>query len=82
MIKELYPEVISDLDRAKETWLRGEETEDLIDTRKWLEEEGLVEAAERTTNEKDYKVMYFELKKKYDALLNHVKKLSDFIKEP
>ncbi len=80
VVKELYPDVIADVNKAMESWVKGEETKELIDTRKWLEQEGFVERTEKTCEEHDYKKMYLELKKKYDELLNYVKKLTDFIK--
>ncbi len=45
-IRELYPEVIADINKATEMWLKGEESETPKDHRKWLEEEGFLEAIE------------------------------------
>ena len=45
-IKGLYPEIIADISKATEIWLKGEEPEILIDHRKWLEEEGFLKAME------------------------------------
>ena len=45
-IKTLYPEVIADINKATETWLKGEESETPKDHRKWLEQEGFLEAME------------------------------------
>jgi hypothetical protein len=45
-IKDLYPEVIAEISKATEIWLKDEEPEILIDHRKWLEEEGFLEAME------------------------------------
>lgn len=45
-IKNLYPEVIADIDKATEMWLKGEESETPKDHRKWLEEEGFLTAME------------------------------------
>ncbi|MGB3341420.1 MAG: hypothetical protein WBB37_08065 [bacterium] len=45
-IKDLYPKVIVDINKATEMWLKGEEPEILIDHRKWLEEEGFLEEVE------------------------------------
>lgn len=45
-IRELYPEVIADINKATEMWLKGDEPETPIDHRKWLEEQGFVEAME------------------------------------
>jgi len=45
-IKELYPEVIADINKATEVWLKGEEPETLIDHREWLEKEGFIKTME------------------------------------
>lgn len=45
-IKNLYPEIIADISKATEIWLKGEESETPKDHRKWLEEEGFLEAME------------------------------------
>lgn len=42
-VKILYPEVISDIDSAREAWLRKDDKRDFIDPRKWLEEAGFIE---------------------------------------
>jgi hypothetical protein len=46
-VKILYPEVISDIDSAKEAWLRKDDKLDFIDPRKWLEEAGFIEPMEQ-----------------------------------
>lgn len=43
-IKELYPEVITDIKKANEIWSKGDETESVESIRKWLVEEGFLEA--------------------------------------
>jgi hypothetical protein len=45
-IKELYPVLIADIDKAKEIWLEKEKTEESIDPRKWLKEEGFIKVVE------------------------------------
>ena len=45
-IKELYPVLIADIDKAKEIWLKKEKTEESIDPSKWLKEEGFIEVVE------------------------------------
>jgi len=114
-IKEVYPELTADIEKAREVWLKEKETEDLVDLRKWFEEEDFLEiiknlkigkpgkdtehiipsieemTAEKTVEkkeeieeinkEKNYKKMYFELKKKHDELLRYVKELIDSIKD-
>jgi molecular chaperone DnaK (HSP70) len=42
-IKELYPELVADINKAKELWSKEEQTEELVDPRKWLEEEGFLD---------------------------------------
>jgi uncharacterized protein YlzI (FlbEa/FlbD family) len=95
IIKEFYPEVVADFERANETWLKETETDDLVDTRNWLKEEGFlkemgkdrVEKSEKPQDatvhegEEDYRKLYFELKKKYDEHLKTVKELMDSIDE-
>ncbi|MBA7690866.1 hypothetical protein ES703_99398 [subsurface metagenome] len=105
----------ADVEKAREVWLKEKETEDLVDLRKWFEEEDFLEimenlkigkpgkdtehiipsieemTAEKTVEkkeeieeinkEKNYKKMYFELKKKHDELLRYVKELIDSIKD-
>ena len=46
-VKELYPEVIVELDKANERWLRGDEPE-AVDAREWLVKEGFLDALEDT----------------------------------
>ncbi|MGB3479997.1 MAG: hypothetical protein WBB67_12675 [bacterium] len=93
IIKGFYHEVVADIERANETWLKETETDDLIDTRKWLNEEGFLKATEKERSEKDgkpqdatvhegekdYRKLYFELKKEHDELLKTVKELMDSI---
>lgn len=47
-IKEVYPELTADIEKAREVWLKEKETEDLVDLRKWLEEESFLEAIENS----------------------------------
>lgn len=79
-LRELYPDVIADVNKATETWLKGEETRDLTEAREWLEQEGFIEAREETMLKEDYKKMYLELKKRYDELVSYIKKLAEFVK--
>jgi hypothetical protein len=46
-VKILYPEVICDIDSAKEAWSKKDDKRDFIDPRKWLEEEGFIEPADQ-----------------------------------
>jgi hypothetical protein len=45
-VKDLYPEVIADIDKANESWLRVDELEAAADPREWLVKEGFVDAFE------------------------------------
>ena len=38
--------MIADIDKAKEIWLEKEKTEESIDPRKWLKEEGFIKVVE------------------------------------
>ncbi len=113
-VRKLYPEVIADIRVAQQNWTKREETEKLIDPRKWLEEAGFVDVAEKlghaekkkkitdmipiiekdyikadrdaiakeaeVDEEIDYKKRYFEIKGRYDTLLEYLKDLVDFVK--
>ncbi len=48
-IKDVYPDLVFDIKRAKESWLRkpGEEVQRLIDPHTWLEEQGFVEIVDK-----------------------------------
>lgn len=46
-VKILYPEVISEIGSARETWSRKDDKRDFIDPHKWLEEEGFIEPMEQ-----------------------------------
>jgi hypothetical protein len=74
-VKELYPDVIIDLAKAQEAWSRKDEVKEPIDTRAWLEQEGFIKHGEQEKGEPNYKKMYFELKKKYDELVNYLKNI-------
>lgn len=95
-IKEVYPQVHADIEKAREIWLEKREDDDLVDIRKWIEEEGFLETPDKTKigkseanvnvrkpktkkAEKNYEKMYFELKQKYDELLEYVKELADSV---
>ncbi|MEO0127564.1 MAG: hypothetical protein ABIL44_07435 [candidate division WOR-3 bacterium] len=85
-IRELYPEVMVDIEKAKKVWTtKGKQKENFIDLRNWLKEEGFLEIEEvkkqNEQEEKDYKKMYFELKEKYEKLLGYVKELLNSVKE-
>ena len=67
------------MDKANEAWLKKEKRED-FDARRWLQQEGLLDADEVEKKE-DYKKMYFELKKRYDELTERLKKMTDLFGE-
>jgi CheY-like chemotaxis protein len=41
LIKEVYPELNADIEKAREVWSKQEQDEELVDLHKWIEEEGL-----------------------------------------
>jgi hypothetical protein len=47
-VKEIYPEVIAEIDKANELWLRGDESATTIDPREWLVREGFLDVLEDT----------------------------------
>lgn len=47
-IKEVYPQVHADIEKAREIWLEKREDDDLVDIRKWIEEEGFLEIPDKT----------------------------------
>jgi DNA-binding NtrC family response regulator len=46
-IKEVYPGVHADVEKAREIWLEEKENDDLVDIRKWVEEEGFLEIIDK-----------------------------------
>jgi hypothetical protein len=48
IMKEVYPEVHADIEKAREIWLEKGEPEDLVDIREWIEEEGFLEIPDKT----------------------------------
>jgi hypothetical protein len=43
VIQKACPELIIDYEKAREAWLRKKQPQELVDPRKWLEEEGFLE---------------------------------------
>jgi hypothetical protein len=43
VIQKACPELIIDYERAREAWLKKKQPQELVDPRKWLEEEGFLE---------------------------------------
>jgi len=110
-IREVYPNLNADIERAREIWLKERESDKFIDPYKWLEEKGFLkdiekakiqkqedgvdkkivskedgsiktaDMSQKTIEEEDYKLRYFELKKKYDELLKSIKKFKNSVEE-
>lgn len=88
-VKKVHPDIHIDMNIANEVWLRNEETQDLIDIRKWLGEAGFTETIKESPSNKankpastakkdnnvDYKKLYLELKEEYDKLLAELDEL-------
>ncbi|MGB3478670.1 MAG: hypothetical protein WBB67_05875 [bacterium] len=47
VIKEVYPGVHADVEKAREIWLEEKENDGLVDIRKWIEEEGFLEIIDK-----------------------------------
>jgi len=47
VIQKSCPELIIDYEKARETWLKLQQPQELVDPRKWLEEEGFLEATKK-----------------------------------
>jgi len=52
IMKEIYPEVHADIEKAREIWLEERKPEDLVDIREWVEEEGFLEIPGKTKRRK------------------------------
>jgi hypothetical protein len=93
-IKAVYPQVNIDIARAQEVWAQSEESDDLVDVRKWLNEFGFGETkqdsmvqpeSKKSKSEKrgdaapDYKKLYTDLKKKYDRLVADFEELKKIL---
>ena len=66
-VQDLYPEVIADIDKANESWLRGDEIEAAVDPREWLVKEGFVDAFESSK--------YGKMAKELEQMLPLLKKM-------
>ncbi|MGD8978787.1 MAG: hypothetical protein PVH23_01805 [candidate division WOR-3 bacterium] len=66
-VKELYPEVIAQIDKANELWLRGDAPETVIDAREWLIKEGFLDVLEETK--------YGKIAKEMEEVLPIIKKM-------
>ncbi len=51
VIQKACPELVIDYERARDAWLRLQQPQEMVDPRKWLEEEGFIEAIEVTEQE-------------------------------
>jgi hypothetical protein len=65
-VKKIYPEVIAELRKATESWLKGE-PEIQVDTREWLIKEGFLDVIEGTK--------YGKMAKEMEHILPLVKKM-------
>ncbi|MGB3340464.1 MAG: hypothetical protein WBB37_03170 [bacterium] len=85
-IKTQYSDLLIDDDSIDTDWAKGEEKQDIEHVRNWLSDEGFVrkpsikvEDDKKMKDDKnvDYKKLYFEVKEKYDELLNYIHELTD-----
>ena len=65
-VKKIYPEVIAQLDKATESWLKGE-PEIQVDAREWLVKEGFLDVIEGTK--------YGKMAKEMEHILPLIKKI-------
>ena len=66
-VKDLYPEVIAEIDKANELWLRGDELQSAVDPREWLIKEGFIDAFESSK--------YGKMAKDLEKMLPMIKKM-------
>jgi DNA-binding NtrC family response regulator len=90
-IKEVYPQVHADIEKAREIWLEKRENDDLIDIRKWIEEEGFLEIVDKmkigesdkkdSTGKSEIKKSTKDYKKLYFELKQKYDELLKYVKE-
>jgi DNA-binding NtrC family response regulator len=90
-IKEVYPQVHADIEKAREIWLEEKETEDFVDIRKWIEEEGFSEIVDKmkigesdkkaSTGKSKIKKSTKDYKKLYFELKQKYDELLKYVKE-
>ncbi len=87
IIMELYPDVNADVSSASEMWKASKVAEQHIDPRVWLKQEGFIkgkkiqEAGTAEPDHTNYKSMYYDLKEKYDKLLQELEELRALLGE-
>jgi 3-methyladenine DNA glycosylase Tag len=95
-IKKVYQDLSADINKANEVWLKSTDTQDLIDIREWLKDEGFLDVkhkkaplkSKKITHSKpasdakiDYKKMYLELKEKYEELKKKYDEVLKYIQD-
>ena len=90
-IKKVYPQVHADIEKAREIWLEEKETEDFVDIRKWIEEEGFSEIVDKmkigesdkkdNTGKSNIKKSTKDYKKLYFELKQKYDELLKYVKE-
>ena len=86
IIMELYPDVNADVASALEMWKASKVAEQHIDPRIWLTREGFIKGKKMSNSDADsdhtnYKAMYYDLKDKYDRLLQELEELRGLLGE-
>ena len=87
IIMELYPDVNADVPSASEMWKASKVAEQHIDPRVWLKQEGFIkgrkmqDAGTLESDHTNYKSMYYDLKEKYDKLLQELEELRTLLGE-
>lgn len=88
-IRTQYSDLLFDENSINTDWAASEEKQDIDDVRNWLDGEGFADKESKKIKEKkgvqpleddknvDYKKLYFEVKEKYDELLNYIHELTD-----
>jgi len=90
-IKEVYPQVHTALEKAREIWLEEKEDDDLVDIRKWFKEEGFLEIVDKiqigesdkkaSTGKPKIKESRKDYKKLYFELKQKYDELLKYVKE-
>lgn len=85
IIQELYPNVNADVQSATQMWQMSRADEQHIDPHDWLKQEGFIkgrkiqDTATAVSDHTNYKAMYYDLKEKYDRLLQELKELRELL---
>jgi signal recognition particle subunit SEC65 len=70
VIQKACPELVIDYERARETWLKIQQPQELVDPRQWLEEEGFLEAQPAQSTEQENPEKDEDVITSIQALLN------------